>query len=114
MAEDHDRIAKEFHEAVNMTPAALEKWLATEDSKAVGWKGEDGHGSGESVGHKSGARIVEILRTKKAELTDDDYAHMRTVTGYVHRHLAQGGPKDDAEHSRWRHSLMNWGHDPLK
>jgi hypothetical protein len=97
-----------------MTPAALEKWLATEDSKAVGWKGEDGHGSGESVGHKSGARIVEILRTKKADLTDDDYAHMRTVTGYVHRHLAQGGPKDDAEHSRWRYSLMNWGHDPLK
>jgi hypothetical protein len=114
MAEDHDRIAEDFHEAVNMTPAALEKWLATEDSKAVGWKGEDGHGSGESVGHKSGARIVEILRTKKAELTDDDYAHMRTVTGYVHRHLAQGGPKDDAEHSRWRYSLMNWGHDPLK
>ena len=28
--------------------------------------------------------------------------------------LKQGGPADDKEHSRWRYSLMNWGHDPLK
>ena len=114
MAEDHDRIAKDFHEAVNMTPAALEKWLVTKDSKAVGWKGEDGHGSGDSIGHKSGERIVAIKNKKKADLTDDDYAHMKKVVGYVHRHLAQGGPKDDMEHSRWRYSLMNWGHDPQK
>ena len=39
---------------------------------------------------------------------------MRKVVGYVRRHLAQGGPAEDAAHSRWRHSLMNWGHDPLK
>ena len=49
-------------------------------------------------------------------VTDDDYAHMRKVVGYVHRHLKQGGPKDKeaVEHSPWRLSLMNWGHDPLK
>jgi len=107
-------IAKDFDEAVNMTPAELEKWLDTDDSKAVGWKGEDGQGSGESVGHKSGKRIVEIKRKKKADLTDDDYAHMKKVHGYVARHLAQGGPADDKEHSAWRFSLLNWGHDPLK
>ena len=114
MADDHAQIDKDFREAVNMTPAALEKWLDTDDSKEVGWKGEDGHGTGESVGHKSGARIVEILHKKKADLTDDDYAHMQKVVSYVHRHLAQGGPKEDAEHSRWRYSLMNWGHDPMR
>ncbi len=38
---------------------------------------------------------------------------MRKVVGYVHRHLAQGGPQKDKEHSPWRYSLMNWGHDPL-
>lgn len=65
-----------------------------------------------AVGHQSGRRIVEIKRKKKADLTDEDYAHMRKVIGYVHRHLAQGGTKDDKEHSRWRYSLMNWGHDP--
>ena len=114
MADDNDQIAKDFHAAVNMTPAALDKWLATAESKEVGWKGDDGKGSGESVGHKEGARIVTILHAKKADLTDDDYAHMKKVTGYVHRHLAQGGPADDMEHSRWRYSLMNWGHDPVK
>ena len=114
MADDRAQAAKDFHEAVNMTPAALEAWLTTAESKEVGWKGADGHGSGESVGHKSGERIVAILRKKKAELTDDDYHHMKTVTGFVHRHLGQGGPKDDVAHSRWRYSLMNWGHDPLK
>ena len=113
MTEDRAQIDKEFHDAVNMTPAALEKWLATPESKEVGWKGPDGHGSGESVGHKEGARIVAILRKRKAELDDADYADMRKVIGYVRRHLAQGGPGADVEHSRWRYSLMNWGHDPL-
>ena len=114
MADDHETIWKDFGEAVNMTPAELEKFLGTDESKEVGWKGEDGDGAGESVGHKSGKRIVEIKRKKKADLTDDDYAHMKKVVGYVHRHLKQGGPADDKEHSPWRYSLMNWGHDPLK
>lgn len=115
MADDeHAQTYKDFSEAVNMTPAELEKFLDTDESKEVGWKGADGKGSGESVGHKSGKRIVEIKRTKKADLTEADYDHMKTVLGYVHRHLVQGGPADDKEHSRWRYSLMNWGHDPLK
>ncbi|MFN3433335.1 MAG: DUF3140 domain-containing protein [Sphingomonas sp.] len=113
-ADDHATIYKDFEEAVNMTPSELERFLDTDDSKRVGWKGDDGKGSGESVGHKSGKRIVEIKRTKKADLTDDDYAHMKKVIGYVHRHLAQGGPGKDVEHSDWRYSLMNWGHDPSK
>ena len=112
--DDHAQTYKAFSEAVNMTPAELETFLDTDESKEVGWKGEDGKGSGESVGHKSGRRIVEIKRKKKGDLTDADYDHMKTVVGYVHRHMAQGGPADDKEHSRWRYSLMNWGHDPLK
>ena len=114
MAQDHEQTYKAFHEAVNMPPGALAKWLETEHSQEVGWKGEDGHGEGESVGHHSGERIIEIAHKKKADLTDDDYAHMAKVVGYVHRHLAQGGPAEDVEHSRWRYSLMNWGHDPCK
>ena len=115
--EDHAEIEKAFAQAVNMTPAALETWLKTDDSKTVGYadggrKSEPG--GKESVGHHSGRRIIEIKRKKKADLSEDDYAHMNKVVGYVNRHLKQGGPKDDAEHSRWRYSLMNWGHDPLK
>ena len=41
---------------------------ATDESKEVGWKGPDGKGAGESVGHKEGKRIVEILRATKAEV----------------------------------------------
>jgi len=102
-----------FHDAVNMAPAELERWLDTDDSKRVGWKGEDGSGPGESVGHKSGKRIVEIKRTKKADLSDDDYGHMKKVVGYVARHLAQR-PEGDVSDTNWRYSLMNWGHDPVK
>lgn len=95
-----------------MTPAALGKWLETDESHENGWKEEGGR---ETIGHHSGRRIVEIKHKKKADLTDDDdYAHMQKVVGYVHRHLAQGGPETDKAHSAWRYSLMNWGHDPLK
>jgi Protein of unknown function (DUF3140) len=110
---DQAETYKAFKSAVNMTPAALDKWLDTKESKEVGWKGDNGGGTGESVGHKSGKRIIEIKAKKKADLTDDDYAHMAKVVAYVKRHMAQG-PEKDVEHSRWRYSLMNWGHDPLK
>ena len=116
MADDHGEIATSFKEAVNMTPAALEKWLDSEESKSVGWAdgaNKKDAGGSEAVGHKEGLRIVEIKHKKPAELSDDDYAHMKKVVGYVHRHLAQK-PSGDIEHSRWRASLMNWGHDPLK
>ena len=113
MAEiDKDKVRKDFGEAVNMTASQIKKWLATKESKAVGFKGKDGKGNGESVGHASGRRIVGILGKTKDDLTDSDYAHMRKVVGYVRRHLAQ--EPANMVTSRWRYSLMNWGHDPLK
>ena len=113
MAEDDDpdTVRKEFQEAVNMSPSELEKWLETEESQSVGQKKDR---DGESTGHAEGRRIVELLRKKKGDLSDDDLAHMRKVHGYVARHLAQQPAKADVETSRWRYSLMNWGHDPLK
>jgi hypothetical protein len=105
------QIATEFAQAVNMTVDELEQWLRAPESRAVGWKGPDGRRS-ESVGHASGRRIVEILRTPARKLTDDDYAHMRKVVGFTRRHLAQRPA--DCVTSRWRYSLMNWGHDPMK
>jgi hypothetical protein len=49
---------------------------------------------------------------EKAELDEDDYRHMRKVVGFVARHRAQ--EPANMLTSRWRYSLMNWGHDPLK
>ena len=107
--DERQEIYEEFRERVNMTPKALEQWLATEDSQSVGAKQDDG----EAVGHASGRHILEILRKKKAQLSEPDYDHMAKVINYVKRHTAQGPTKSDPEHSRWRYSLMNWGHDPL-
>ena len=97
--------------AVNMAAAEIEKWLRTDESHEVGYKGADGS-SRESVGHASGRRIVKILRKRNADLTTDDHAHMRKVIGYIRRHSAQRPA--NVYTSRWRYSLMNWGHDPTK
>ncbi|MEU7223126.1 DUF3140 domain-containing protein [Streptomyces chrestomyceticus] len=107
--DDQDTVWHDFKDAVNMSPSELESWLKKDESKKSGQH----KGGGESVGHESGRRIVSLLRTKRADLSDDDYAHMRKVTGYVHRHLAQK-PSGDVQETTWRYSLMNWGHDPLK
>ena len=53
-------------------------------------------------------------RYRRPMATDDDLAHMRKVHGYVQRHLAQEPKAEDVETSKWRYSLMNWGHDPQK
>lgn len=102
---------REFTEAVNMKPGELQKWLETDESKHVGWR--KGTKGGESVGHESGRKIIDLLRRKRADLGTADYKHMRKVIGYVHRHMAQR-PSGDIRDTRWRWSLMNWGHDPLK
>jgi uncharacterized protein DUF3140 len=105
-----DDTYQEFEQAVNMTAGELETWLGSDESAEVGQKSS---GGGESTGHESGRRIVEILRTKKADLSDDDYEHMSSVVAYVKRHSAQR-PSGDITDTRWRYSLMNWGHDPEK
>lgn len=109
MSKDTKSVIDEFHQVVNMTPKELESWLDTDESKEVGQK----DGDDESIGHKSGRHIIELLQMKKADYTDDDLSHMKKVISYVHRHSAQK-PSSDIENSRWRYSLMNWGHDPLK
>jgi hypothetical protein len=106
--DERKRVWDEFRALVNVKPADLETWLASAESQSAG-QHKDG---GESTGHASGRRIVGILRTRKSDLTDDDYQHMRKVVGYIHRHLAQR-PSGDVRDTRWRYSLLNWGHDPL-
>jgi hypothetical protein len=108
---DREKVYAAFSKTVNMTADEIEGWLKTTQSRAVGWKGKGG-GARESVGHASGRRIVQILRTSRDAITDEDYSHMRKVVGYVRRHLAQR--PENIFTSRWRYSLMNWGHDPVK
>lgn len=102
-------IYQEFKELVNMTPATLEKWLKTDESKSVGWDS----GDGESIGHKSGEKIIHILHTSKADLKEADYKHMQKVVSYIKRHSAQK-PSGDVSDTNWNYSLKNWGHDYSK
>lgn len=103
-------IRQEFRRLTNMSQDDLAAWLETPESRKVGMirRGET-----ESVGRQSARRILEIRVTPQADLTEADYRHMRKVIGYCRRHLAQR-PWGDITHTRWRWSLMNWGHDPLR
>ena len=114
--EDRHEIEAEFHRLVNMSPAKLRAWLQTEESRSVGMTpgGErvTGTAQPEAVGHHMGQRILQIRARKQADFSGEDLADMRKVVGYIHRHTAQR-PDGDITDTRWRHSLMNWGHDPL-
>ncbi|HEY0112829.1 MAG TPA: DUF3140 domain-containing protein [Allosphingosinicella sp.] len=106
---DRALIRAAFAKAVNMSAGELEAWLETPQSRAAGQRKE---GAAESIGHASGRRIAAILRLSEPELTPEDYRHMRKAAGFIARHRAQE-PANPVT-SRWRHSLMNWGHNPLK
>ena len=108
---DRDKVRRDFASAVNMGADEIEEWLRTDESRNVGFKGADGQAR-ESIGHASGRKIVEILRAGNEALSADDYAHMRKVIGYIARHRSQR--PQNIYTSRWRYSLMNWGHDPVK
>ena len=109
LSEEQQEILQDFQEAVNMSSQDLQQWLKTEESKSVGQEDDDG----EAIGHKSGKKIVELLDSDRDDYSEGDFSHMKKVVSYVHRHLAQK-PSGDIEDSRWRYSLMNWGHDPLQ
>lgn len=107
--QDKKQTRKEFEQVVNMSASQLEGWLKTDESRSVGQTKE---GENESIGHKSGKRIIDILNKKASDLTDDDYSHMGKVVSYVKRHTAQR-PEHVAD-SNWEYSLKNWGHNPTK
>lgn len=108
MSLDRGRTAAEFRRLVNLDADELSAWLETEDSRRVGQAGPDG----ESIGHAAGRRIAQILRLPDEALGDEEYLLMRRAVGFIRRHRAQ--EPANMVTSRWRWSLMNWGHDPLR
>ena len=108
--DDERQIRQDFEALQNLSAAELAAWLETAESRKVGMirRGET-----ESVGRQSARRILAIRAKPVEELADADYDHMKKVIGYCRRHLAQR-PWGDVTNTRWRYSLMNWGHDPLR
>lgn len=103
---EQKEIYTEFKELVNMSASTLEKWLKTKESKEAGFDS----GDGESVGHKSGEKIIDILHKKKGDLQNADFKHMQKVVGYIKRHTAQK-PSGNLADTKWNYSLKNWGYD---
>jgi len=122
MVKPESEVISEFNELVNMSADELEEWLKSDDSTSSGWKNDSSEG--ETVGHESGRKIVDILKRnpKKDEdkYTDEDVEHMRKVVSYCKRHLAQENKMketkspEELEQTKSTKSLKNWGHDPLK
>ncbi len=103
-------IRAEFRRLTNLTAGELSAFLDTPESHKVG---TTRRGEAESVGRQSARRILAILTTPDDGLTEADHDHMRKVVAFRRRHLAQR-PFGDVSRSRWRWSLMNWGHDPTR
>lgn len=99
-----------------MTPQELKDWLDKEESADSGWAKDDG--SGETIGHESGRKIIAILEANPSKdprkYTEDQLTHMRKVVSYNKRHLAQEETAKQNTESKSYKSLKNWGHDPLK
>jgi hypothetical protein len=108
--EEEAAIRAEFSRLTNMSQSELRAWLDTAQSRKVGMVRP---GETESVGRQSARRILDIRDRGPDDLAESDYTHMKKVIGYCRRHLAQR-PWGDVTDTRWRWSLMNWGHDPLK
>ncbi|EJT98347.1 hypothetical protein DACRYDRAFT_110789 [Dacryopinax primogenitus] len=114
-------VIAEFNQYVNMSASELEEWLHTESATGAGWRADE---SGETVGHESGRKIVDILKRNPSKTvekyTEDDIAHMRKVVSYCKRHLAQEEKLKESKSAqeladtKSTRSLKNWGHDPLK
>jgi len=116
MVKSTEEVIKEWNEYVNMSVSELKEWLETEESQTAGWSKSDG--SGESIGHESGRKIIKILEKNPdkdpEEYDEEDIEHMRKVVAYCKRHLAQEETAKKNTDSKSYKSLKNWGHDPLK
>jgi hypothetical protein len=105
---DLELLWEEFHRAVNMTSDELRIWLLTETSGEEALPAEPDLRLPEL-----GARVVALLRKRKVDLTGDDVETMRQVVDQVDDRLADR-PPEGASDDKWRRSLMDLGHDPLK
>jgi hypothetical protein len=104
---DPEIVFRQFHRTVNIPPDDLRRWLRTEASRrAAGQAGRQ---------TPPVARRIIALRTRPLErLTYEDVRTMAEVVRKVRRRATRVPARPDRLESRWRHALMNLGHDPLK
>ena len=104
-----DRLWDEFHHLVTMSPEELRRWLLADAA------GEEAFPSRPDLGiSPEGNEILQVLAKRRLDLTEADVALMRRTVDRILDLLsvraAVGGSGDE----RWRHDLMDLGHDPFK
>ncbi|HET8602558.1 MAG TPA: DUF3140 domain-containing protein [Marmoricola sp.] len=102
-----DELWGDFHTVVNMTSRELEDWLRVEGSS------QDAEALPDQAGKHLGRRVLGILGKRRTDLTEEDVHAMQKVVREVR---GQRDPELEpkAGDERWRHHLMDLGHDPLK
>jgi hypothetical protein len=104
-----DRLWDEFHSLVTMSSEELRRWLLADAA------GEEAFPARPDLGlSPEGNQVLQVLGKRKLDLTDHDIGVMRRTVDQILDLLAAraavGGPADE----RWRHDLMDLGHDPFK
>jgi hypothetical protein len=98
---------QDFHSRVNMSSEQLRTWLLTQGS------GERAFSEDPDLDlPEPGRQILAVLRKRKVDLTRADIEAMREAVERIDR-LAQDRPPGGADDDRWRHALLDLGHDPL-
>ena len=99
-----------FRQVVNMPSEELRAWLLTEASRV----NEDTFPDEPDLElPELGKQVVELLRKRKADLTEQDADVMEQVVDFVLTQEAEG-PASTGSDYKWRRSLMIVGHDPLR
>jgi hypothetical protein len=103
-----ERLWTEFHGLVNMSSDELRSWLLADAADEKGFPDRPDMGVS-----PDGRATLEVLGKRKVDLTEDDVKAMRHTVDSISTLLAArravGGPADE----RWRHDLMDLGHDPF-
>lgn len=105
--DDVQRVWEEFHLTVNMSSRELRDWLLTQASDEGAFPDAD------LTMPEPGRVVLGILGKRRTDLTDDDVRVMADVVRRVRDLLAERPAAGTAD-QRWRHELMNLGHDPVR
>ncbi|GAA1479144.1 DUF3140 domain-containing protein [Nocardioides aestuarii] len=102
-----DELWQEFHDAVNMSSRELADWLRERGA------GIDTEEVPDRAGPAVGRQVLDILGRRRVDVTRADAIVMAGVVQRVHdQRGADAVPR--AGDAAWRHSLMDFGHDPLR
>jgi DNA primase catalytic subunit len=102
-----DALWDEFHRVVNMSSRELLEWLRIRSAD------EQTEELPDHAGTQTGQRVLQILKKRRVDLTEDDERTMRKVVDKVHAER-RADLEPTAGQANWRHRLMTIGHDPLK